>query len=68
MYSAKENNSAKQDLIINNIGKSLTPKLRNILTKYHNIPIDVNKKQYHDISFLYSNDKITHIPSTKIDR
>ena len=67
MYSAKENNSGKHDTdsIINNIGKALNPKLRKILTKYHKIPIDVNKPQYYDIGFLYSKKKISDIPSIK---
>jgi hypothetical protein len=63
MYSAKDNDSGEQDSIINNIGKALNPKLRNLLTKYHNIPIDINKTKYFDVGFLYSKEKITRIPA-----
>ena len=57
-----------EESVINNIGKSLNPKLRTILSTQYNIPIDINKKDNEvRLNFLYSNKKLMNIPITKID-
>lgn len=57
-----------EESVINNIGKSLNPKLRTILSTLYNIPIDINRKDNEvRLNFLYSKEKLMYIPITKID-